>query len=337
MRKKAICFTLRGRNVIERINQAFTAQGIEPAEAYICMKEADETDGFEKVTEPLAAWMKRNFIPGCAILFVGAAGIAVRALSGLPSDKLSDGPVIVIDDNGRYVIPILSGHAGGANKLAFFLASVLGAQSVITTSTDINDAFPADMFAVENRLALTDREGIRKVSAKAVEGRSITLSIKDYPPEEPVDIIVADETDAECTLLLRPRRYTVGLGMKKNTDEGSLERFFLKTLEKTNLTPDDVYALCTIDLKENEPALKALRDRYRIPVLTFDRELLRKAGTDFTASAFVQKVTGVDNVCERAAVMGAGGHAELVLQKQSEDGMTMAIAQRSAAALPGLF
>ena len=161
MRKKAICFTLRGRHVIERINLAFAERGIEPAEAYICMKEADEGDDFKKVTEPLSDWMKTNFMPGCAILFIGAAGIAVRALSGLPADKLTDGPVIVIDDNGRYVIPILSGHAGGANKLAFSLASVLGAEPVITTSTDINDAFPADMFAVENRLAITSREGVK--------------------------------------------------------------------------------------------------------------------------------------------------------------------------------
>ncbi len=338
MRKKAICFTLRGKRVIERINQGLAELGTEPAEAYISMREEAETDGFFKdgfirVTEPLADWVRIHFRSGCAILFIGAAGIAVRALTGLPSDKLIDSPVIVIDDNGRYVIPILSGHAGGANKLAILLASVLGAEPVITTSTDINDAFSVDMFAAENRLEILNREGIRQVSAKALEGKSITLSIRDYPPKGPVDIIVADDTDAEYSLLLKPRRYTVGLGMKRDTEEEALEGFFLKTLEMADLRPEDVYAICTIDLKENEPALTALRDRYRIPVLTFDRELLAKAEGTFTASEFVQKVTGVDNVCERAAVMGAGGHAELVLRKQSENGMTMAIARRNVTAL----
>ncbi len=336
MKKKAICFSRKGAQVIERINRALIRRGIEPAEAFICMKEAEAEGGFVKVTEPLHDWMQKHFADGCAILFVGAAGIAVRALSGLPSDKLSDGPVIVLDDNGRYVIPILSGHAGGANKLACLLASLLSAEPVITTSTDVNDAFSADTFAAENRLAIANREGIRKVSARALEGKNITLSIRDYPPKEPVDIVVADETDAAYSLLLRPRRYTVGLGMKKNTDADALAGFFLRTLEKAGLTPDDVYALCTIDIKENEPALVALRDRYRIPVLTFDRELLAKAEGTFTSSAFVRQVTGIDNVCERSAVMGAGGHAGLVLKKQAEDGMTMAIAKRSVTVLPGL-
>ena len=336
MKKKAICFSRRGMETIRKLNRACLELGKEPAEAFVCMDGVTVPDGFEKVTQPLSAWTKSNFLPGNALLFVGAAGIAVRAMSGLASDKLSDSPVIVIDDNARYVIPILSGHAGGANKLACVLADLIGAEAVITTSTDVNDVFSVDTFAAENRLKISGREGIKKVSAKALEGKSITLSIRDYPPEESVDIIVADETDAEYSLLLKPRRYTVGLGMKKGKQAAELEAFFLEMLRAAGIGTDDVYALCTIALKEHEPALTALRDRYRIPVLSFDSALLKKAHGQFTASEYVREVTGVDNVCERAAVMGAGGSAELILRKQARDGMTMAIARRRSAVLPAL-
>jgi cobalt-precorrin 5A hydrolase len=259
---------------------------------------------------------------------VGAVGIAVRAISGLPKDKLSDCPVIVIDDNGQFVIPILSGHVGGANKLAATIAELIGAIPVITTSTDINDAFSVDFFAAENNMNIANREGIKKVSVKALEDRKITLSIKDFPPKEKVDVIVADETDAEYSLLLKPRKYTVGLGMKKGKDKEEVEAFVRDTLDENGIDIKDVYAFCTIDLKEDEEAITFLRDKYRIPVLSFDKDILNKARGDFEASEFVLKTVGVDNVCERAAIVGAGASAELVSGKHVKDGMTLAIAKR---------
>ena len=84
-----------------------------------------------------------------------------------------------------------------------------------------------------------------------------------------------------------------------------------------------------IDIKEDEPAILNLRDKYRIPVLSFDAELLKKAPGEYTASEFVRETTGVDNVCERSAVLGAGTGCELVLKKTAKDGMTIAIAKRS--------
>ena len=328
MRKLAICFTGNGADIIERINRGFTEKGISPAEAFISSSSGLKRDGFTGVSVPLGEWTADAFRTGNALIFTGALGIAVRALSGLPEDKLRDCPVVVVDDSGRFVIPVLSGHAGGANKLAVMLSKILGAVPVITTSTDINDAFSVDSFAVENRLTIRNREGIKKVSVKALEDKKITLSIKDYPPVEKVDVIVADETDAEYTLFLSPKKYTVGLGMKKDKDNGAVEEFFLETLKKEGIGISDVYAICTVDIKEDEPAVRALRDRYRIPVLAFDAKLLKKAKGSFTSSGFVEETVGVDNVCERAAVLGAGNGAELILRKTAKDGMTIAIAKR---------
>ena len=328
MKKLAICFSKSGANIIEKINRACADKDITPLSCYALTSSEDIPGDFTRVSSDVYKWTSDNFVEGNALIYVGAAGIAVRALSGLPKDKLSDCPVIVIDDVGRFVIPILSGHAGSANKLAEIIASLLEAIPVITTSSDVNDVFSVDTYAVENRMTIAEKSGIKKVTSRALENKKVTLSIKDYPPEYPVDVIVADETDAEHLLLLKPKMYTVGLGMKKDKNPVELEEFFLDTLKENNIDVSDIYALCTIDIKEDEPAILNLRDKYRIPVLSFDAELLKKAPGEYTASEFVRETTGVDNVCERSAVLGAGTGSELVLRKTAKNGMTIAIAKR---------
>ncbi len=327
MRKIAVCFTRQGKELIERLIRACREKGVEIPEGFLLSENTDPGE-LRRYDASVRDWMREYFREGNAILFVGAAGIAVRALAGLPEDKLKDAPVLVLDDGGNYVIPILSGHAGGGNKLALIVAELLNAQAVITTSSDVNGVFSADVFAMENRLTVRNREGIKKISAKAIEGKSITLSVKDYPPKEPVDLIVADETDAEYTLLLSPRPYTVGLGMKKDIEPEKLEQFFLDTLSSRGMSPEEVYALCTVDRKEKEGALRHLSEKYRIPVLSFEPELLNRVKGDFHGSDFVLRTVGVDNICERAAVLAAGGFGQLILPKVAKDGMTIAVARR---------
>ena len=329
MKRLAVCFSANGAKIIEKINMACEDRDIAPLTCYALTSSEDIPDDFIRVSEDVYKWTSENFSEGNALIFVGAMGIAVRALSGLPKDKLSDCPVLVIDDAGRFVIPVLSGHAGSANKLAEIIASFIDAIPVITTSSDVNGVFSVDTFAVENRLTIAEKAGIKKVTSRALENKKVTLSIKDYPPREPVDVIVADETDAEHLLLLKPKMYTVGLGMKKDKDPDEVEKFFLETLKQNSLDVSDIYALCTIDIKEDEPAVLNLRDKYRIPVLSFDAELLKKAPGEYTASEFVRETTGVDNVCERSAVLGAGTGSMLVLKKTAKDGMTVAIAKRN--------
>ncbi len=329
MRKLAVCFTKSGEKIIGRLNRESLKKGIDPVEAYVLKSGGKVPKGFTEVTVTISEWAFQNFRPENALIFVGAVGIAVRAINGLAADKLKDCPAIVVDDGGRFVIPILSGHAGGANKMAMVIAELLGAIPVITTSTDCNDAFSVDSFAMEQRLSISNREGIKKVSAKAIEGKKVTLSIKDFPPGKKVDVVVADDTDAEYSLLLKPKKYTVGLGMKKGKDGSEVEEFFLGTLKNLGIETSDIYALCTIDVKEDEKALRFLRDKYRIPIISFDKEILNKVPGEFEGSDFVEKTVGVDNVCERAAVAGAGAGSELILKKHAFDGMTIAVAKRN--------
>ena len=325
MIKDIICFNENGSKIARKINSAAQEAGIGCAHTFIC-NGGNSEEGFESIS--LDDFARRGFSEGHGLIFVGATGIAVRAIAPYIKDKLSDCPVIVIDDAGTFVIPILSGHAGSANKLAQILAKLIGAIPVITTSTDVNGAFSADVFAVENRLTIHNREGIKKVSAKAIEGKPVTISIKDYPPTEPVDIILADETDREYSLLIKPKEFVVGIGMRRSTNQKDAEDFILETLSKCGVSTEDVYALATIDLKAEEPAIRAFSSKYRLPVIAFEAAVLGRAAGDFTPSEFVKETVGVDNVCERAAFLAAGPSGKIICKKTKGEGITLAIARR---------
>ncbi|MBM6685952.1 cobalamin biosynthesis protein CbiG, partial [Faecalicatena contorta] len=107
------------------------------------------------------------------IVFIGAAGIAVRLIAPYIRDKFTDPAVLVLDEGGRFVIPLLSGHVGGANDLARFLARATGAEAVITTATDVNGRFAVDVFAKKCGLVLTDRTKAKDISARILKGEKV--------------------------------------------------------------------------------------------------------------------------------------------------------------------
>ena len=336
--KRAICFTEKGKEVLQKLNEKYLKAGMTEAKIYVMADgSADDgrnisvTDDKRKNVSSLRDWVQEGFEAGACLIFVSAAGIAVRALSGIAKDKLSDSPVIVMDDNAQFVIPVLSGHVGGGNKIALTIAELIGAIPVITTSTDMNDAFSADLFAKEQNLIIQNREGIKKVSAKAVEGKNITLSVKHFPPKKAVDVLVsdvADSADCEYSLLLTPKPYFVGVGTKRRKDTVEAESFILDVLSKNGIDIKEVYAICSIDRKEDEECLRAFGAKYRIPFLTFDAQILNEVSGEFTDSDYVQSTVGVGNVCERAAMAASMNRGEIVVKKVCGDGITVAVVKR---------
>ena len=95
----------------------------------------------KKLGLSLSDWTRQQFAEKNAIVVIGACGIAVRMIASFVSDKLSDSPVVVADEAGTFVIPLLSGHMGGANELAEQIARQIGGIPVITTATDVNHYF----------------------------------------------------------------------------------------------------------------------------------------------------------------------------------------------------
>lgn len=107
------------------------------------------------------------------LAFIGACGIAVRLIAPYIKDKTTDPAVVCMDDAGKYVISLLSGHIGGANDLAVRIASQTGAVPVITTSTDVNHTFAIDVFAENNGFGILNPSAVKTVSSMILKGESV--------------------------------------------------------------------------------------------------------------------------------------------------------------------
>lgn len=344
-----------------------------------CSRYTAEDLKVQRVKESLQVWTAQRMAEGDALLFIGACGIAVRAIASNLTDKLHDVPVLVMDEEGQYVIPILSGHVGGANELAREFADLMDARPVITTATDVQKKFAVDLFAKRNHLEIMNKDGIAKVSAKALAGEQLTIAVRakniecyhpkfcevceedfteaenqllreasmhkqdqevcgvepplrlvPYVKNQQIDIVVSEMQDNKNALIwLRPRRYVVGMGCRKNKDTEELLAFYQETLEQAMVEPGEVYALASIDKKKDEPGLLAISERMRIPFFTYTAEELNRVGECVHSSEFVKAQVGVDNVCERAAFAGCGVSGWLIYEKHAFDGMTIAIAERN--------
>ena len=124
----------------------------------------------------LADWAAEQFAHADALIFVGAVGIAVRAIAPHCRNKAVDPAVVVLDECGHFAVPILSGHLGGANDLARALAAVCGAVPVITTATDANGVFAVDAWARHQNCAVLEPERIKRVSSRLLAGGPVRNS-----------------------------------------------------------------------------------------------------------------------------------------------------------------
>lgn len=305
--------------------------------------------------EPLSDFVRRVFGTGDALIFVGAAGIAVRLIAPYIKKKTSDPAVVVVDELGQFAIPILSGHLGGANELARGIAAFLGGTAVITTATDLHGAFAVDLFAKKNWLAIESMEEAKKISAAVLQGGSIGffsdvpvmgecpagltpgirqehnvfVRMREFGSEEGYGKEgqggegkkwVPDGTCVSGELRLFPRYAVLGMGCRRGVSLETIRAAALAVLDKAGLDRRQLLGLVTVDLKKEEPGLLALAREWQLSFMTFSAEELSEAEGSFLESEFVRSVAGVGNVCERAAVCGAAAFREMIGEAPEREG-----------------
>ncbi len=153
-------------------------------------------------------WGKKDF------LFIGAAGIAVRYIAPWVRDKYTDSAVLVMDEKGEYVIPLLSGHMGGAVEIAREIERSVHAAAVITTATDVRKKFAVDVFAKDNRLRITDRSLVTKISAAELEDTPVGF-YSELPAEDPLPSGLV-----RCACMEELHGFTYGIAVVEYAEEG---------------------------------------------------------------------------------------------------------------------
>ena len=343
MKIAMICFTLTGWNTGERVKE-----GLEEA--------GHQTEIFGKsrylpgsIKESTKDWAGKQFEKADGLIFIGAAGIAVRSIAPYVQSKKKDPAVLVIDECGKFVISLLSGHLGGANELALEVSHILEAIPVVTTATDLHEKFAVDVFAKQNNCHIFRMKEAKEVSAALLAGKQVGF-YSEFPwegelPEGLIwwdgketgrqkkpEIGIAVTIHKDCqpfvsTTHVVPQAAVLGMGCRKGKEPEAVECAARECLEKNQIYPEALWCLASIDVKKEEAGLLALSQKLEIPFLTFSSEELLEVEGEFTSSAFVKQTVGVDNVCERSALKAAHtGH--IIEKKQGKEGVTTALAQR---------
>ncbi|MBP1736191.1 MAG: cobalamin biosynthesis protein CbiG [Oscillospiraceae bacterium] len=321
---------------------SFTRKGYALGETLAALLSASHcvtlSKGFGADKTSLSGWTAEAFAEAEGLIFIGAAGIAVRSIAPHLASKISDPGVLVVDDCGRFVIPILSGHLGGANELAAAVAELLQAIPVITTATDSNGVFAVDSWARRQGLMIANPERIKWVSARLLAGETIRIRsqfpISGTPPrgieltdDKEYDVLVSIKTRGrEGVLRLIPPVCALGVGCRRDIPAEAVETAFQALLGKGSIAQQAVCRVCSINMKAGEPGILAFCRARRLPFECFSAQTLAQAEGSFASSAFVRQVTGVDNVCERSAVCGCPGGGDLIVKKNAGNGVTMALA-----------
>ena len=305
-------FTNRGVNLALRIAGFLDGEVFAP--------ERFSRDGVKVIGSALSDWAGKMFRVSRAIIFVSACGIAVRAVAPHVRDKMTDPAVVAVDEAGRFVVPLLSGHVGGANELARKVSGFLNAVPVITTATDVNNLAAVDEWAVQHDHIIENPERIKSVSSRVLEGGNVGVAVtwENIPVPFPV------------TLMLRPKVLVLGAGCNRGVNPAEFESSAMDFLNGAGVNALSLKALATIasiDIKRDEPAMRIFAERHNIPLMTFTASELNAVRGNFTASERVRHFTGTDNVCERACVLCAGEGGVLMRSKTVYNGITFALAR----------
>ena len=295
---------------------------------------------------PFGSFSKEFFHESSSLVFIGAMGICVRSIAPFAEDKHTDPAVVCIDSTGKYVIPVLSGHIGGANDLSKELANLLGAEAIITTQSDNANLWALDTLGKKYDWTLIVKDSNAAIST-FVNGKptALLLDIRDKGTDylertvpSHVSIFYSFEAipqqDYELLMIVSPQQYDtsiptityipkvlhLGMGCRKDMqgDPTVVYEHIKDVLRDKRLYPEALADVNTIDLKKCEPVLTLLAyGVMECPFHTYTSEELKDIPVP-NPSEKVLEVTESPSVSEASAIYAAHG-GPLLVEKQKAD------------------
>lgn len=296
------------------------------------------------------------------LVFIMALGIVVRSIGPLIADKTRDPAVLVGDVQGKFIISVLSGHLGGANRLAQEVARTTGAIPVVTTGTDVTQNVAPDLISQEIGAELDPLDQLKRVSSAIVDGDPVLFmnleglaipslsgalkpniqksdTFPDPFPSVRAAVVISRLIPGRSLpagvegISLIPRVYGVGIGCNRGTSPDEITSALNALLETHRIHPKSLQAFGSIDLKADEGGILDTASRFSRPLFFFSREALGAVDVP-NPSGVVQKFVGTPSVAEPAAILALTqspppwkGHAILEIEKKKSGNVTLALAR----------
>lgn len=304
---------------------------------YLSLKHKEKVQS-DNYFEDLDKLVENLFASYDAIIFIMAIGIVVRKISPYIKNKTVDPAIIVMDEKFKNVIPILSGHIGGANDLSLAIASIVGANPVITTASDVLNKMAVDSFSMKYDLVIDNMVDAKDITARIVDNLKVGL-YSSYPYEykasnvyrvDSLDkykyniIISSKNIKKDNSVLLIKKELVLGIGCRKDTCPLKLEKTIINFLKDYNYHIKAIKKLATVDIKKDEKAILTFSKKYNIELEIISREEIKKVEDRFESSAFVKKTIGVGSVSEPVAYLSSN-KGECLVKKHKLDGITLSI------------
>lgn len=347
-----LALTAGGRDLAYQVASKYNQKGRQ-ADVYLpehMRKELQPPTFFYR--ERLSELVPALFNQYQGLVFIMAAGIVVRLIGPLVKDKKTDPAIIVMDQKGQFVIPILSGHLGGANSLSGELAHLLGAAAVITTATDVLGKTAPDELARKYHLTIEPWENLAKLNSLLANDAKVDWFADEAIRESqfiketdqlPLEQYRWDGTNDGMVLItnrilplpkqpylfLRPKNLIIGVGCRKGAASGAIISAIYQTLAQGQRSAKSLLKLTSVDVKKNEPGLQQAAEYFQVPIEFYNRANIEEAfkkWPQLNKSFFVQQQIGVDGVCEPTALLG-GRETSLLVSKQKFPGITTALVE----------
>jgi cobalt-precorrin 5A hydrolase len=274
------------------------------------------------------------------IIGIMATGIMIRNICGLIKSKMEDPAVLVMDDKGKHVISLLSGHFGGANETTRKIAEITGADPVITTATDAHGKLGIDLLAKNYYLDIENPEKIEVINTALVNDELPELFVPlefDFILNDPLvrtsyNGFKSNDNSFKCVvsdaeLNLKPKRFVVGIGARRDISKEKVENAIESAMNILKLQVKRIDIISTGEMKINETGIIEATSNLDVPLEVIPLDKFKKFDyTGYSKSSFVREKFGISGVCEPSALIAAGKNSRLILKKTSFNGVTVAIA-----------
>lgn len=351
-----IAITKHGSSLARQLQKEFPGSALFISEKFRSEKDGSEIRFFDA---PIAKLSDEIFHQYDALIYFVSLGAVVRTISKLLKDKRTDPAVLSIDDRGKFVISVLSGHIGGANQLTKKVAGLMWAVPVITTASDVGRTIPADILGRELGWTLESFDNVTSVSASIVNDEpvgiyqeagernwwhhetplpanlSLVKSLEELAAHRfKAGLIISDRAKEvfpqellHKSLIYRPKSLVVGIGCDRGVELAEVASLIKKSFHENHLSYKSIAKIATIDIKGDEDALLELSAKLNVPLKTFTKDELNTQTEKVNPSQMAMKYTGAVGVCEPAALLGAGAEHLLVPKVKSES-VTLAVARK---------